>query len=60
MYYGVISVFTLITLEEFFQLLSPHRTFDLIDLSCNYLGIGLAFIAAGVLEKQLNRNRDSA
>ena len=42
-YYGVLSVFVFITIEEFLQLLSPNRNFDLIDLAANYLGIVLAF-----------------
>ena len=31
-----------ITLEEVSQIWIPHRTFDLIDLAANYLGIGMA------------------
>jgi polysaccharide biosynthesis protein VpsQ len=31
-----------ITLEEFSQIWLPLRTFDLVDLSANYLGIALA------------------
>jgi hypothetical protein len=44
LYYGIVAVFIFITIEEFLQLLAPYRSFDLIDLSCNYLGILLAHL----------------
>lgn len=43
-YTGAVIVAILITIEEFIQLLSPYRTFDLLDLTCNYLGIVLASV----------------
>lgn len=43
-YYGIFSVFIFITIEEFLQILSPHRSYDLIDLACNYTGVILASI----------------
>jgi len=55
-YYGVISVAIFITIEEFLQLLSPYRTFDLLDLCCNYLGVMLAFISIK-FNKKLNSKR---
>ena len=36
---GSLIVFTLISLEEFSQLFNSKRTFDLVDLFFNYLGI---------------------
>ncbi len=40
--YGIVVVFVFITIEEFVQQVSPHRSFDLMDLLCNYIGLGLA------------------
>jgi polysaccharide biosynthesis protein VpsQ len=39
---GCAIVAVAITIEEFSQIWMPLRTFDLIDLSANYLGIALA------------------
>jgi VanZ family protein len=57
---GSLLVFSFITLEEFSQLFLIRRTFDLIDLSANYLGIllfgQLAFWICQefkILEKQI-------
>lgn len=36
---GSLIVCCFITLEEFSQIYIPSRTFDLLDLSCSYLGI---------------------
>jgi VanZ family protein len=36
---GSALVASFITLEELSQALIPHRTFDLLDLSANYLGV---------------------
>lgn len=55
MFYGIFATFTFITIEEFLQVLSPYRSFDLIDLMCNYLGIALAQILVMVLHKKLNQ-----
>lgn len=49
-YHGMVVAFVLITAEEFLQLMSPYRNFDLFDLACNYLGIALAGIAVNVYE----------
>lgn len=37
--WGTVSLLALATVEEFSQLWFANRTFDLLDLSCNYLGI---------------------
>ena len=42
----IFAVFVFITIEEFLQILSPNRTFDLLDLACNYVGITLAYLIA--------------
>lgn len=39
---GSVFIFILITLEEFSQIWISTRTFDLIDLSANYVGILIA------------------
>jgi polysaccharide biosynthesis protein VpsQ len=39
---GCSIVAVVMTLEEISQIWIPWRTFDLVDLSANYLGIGLA------------------
>jgi len=49
--YGILGVFAFITVEEFLQILSPNRSFDLIDLTANYLGIALAFAIIHGVEK---------
>ena len=49
--YGIFGVFVFITAEEFLQLLSPNRSFDLIDLTANYLGIALAFAIIHAIER---------
>lgn len=36
---GSVILFTIITIEEFSQMFFPNRTFDLVDLFFNYLGI---------------------
>ncbi len=36
---GSLIVFSIITIEEFSQLNLDNRSFDLLDLACNYLGI---------------------
>ena len=54
-YYGVCAVFLFITAEEFIQIFSPHRTFDLLDLSCNYLGILVAWAGLSLYEKRKTR-----
>lgn len=37
-----VAIFVIITLEEFSQMFIDNRTFDLLDLSANYLGIAVA------------------
>jgi polysaccharide biosynthesis protein VpsQ len=39
---GCSIVAVVITIEEFSQIWIPGRSFDLVDLSANYFGIGLA------------------
>lgn len=39
---GSCIVFGLTTIEEFSQIWITNRTFDLVDLACNYLGILIA------------------
>lgn len=51
-HYGIISVFIFITIEEFCQILSPCRSFDLADLSCNYLGIFMAWTGISMVERR--------
>jgi len=51
-YYGTLTVFVFITAEEFLQRLSPYRTFDLLDLSCNYIGLVLASIILRLYTKR--------
>ncbi len=36
---GTVLAFSITTLEEFSQIFLPRRTFDLMDLTANYLGI---------------------
>lgn len=42
---GSVLVFIFITIEEFTQIAIANRTFDLLDLMCNYIGIALATFA---------------
>lgn len=37
--WGTTIMLVVATVEEFSQIFVPKRTFDLLDLSCNYLGI---------------------
>ena len=39
---GSFAVFCFMTVEEFTQIWIDRRTFDLVDLACNYIGIGIA------------------
>jgi polysaccharide biosynthesis protein VpsQ len=39
---GSFAVFCFMTVEEFSQIWMDTRTFDLVDLTFNYLGIGIA------------------
>ena len=55
-YYGVLFIAFFITIEEFLQLLSPYRTFDLLDLSCNYLGISLAILGIKFYNKYFTKS----
>lgn len=45
---GSTLVFALMTVEEFSQMFVSTRTFDLMDLACNYVGI---FIIGGLSSK---------
>lgn len=56
-YWGVLAVIIFITVEEFVQILSPYRTFDWIDLSCNYIGIGIAHLVILQCERFKNNQR---
>lgn len=49
LYYGALFVLVGITVEEFLQLFSPYRNFDLADLAANYAGIALALVLIEVL-----------
>ena len=53
---GSLIVLIPITLEEISQLVLIHRTFDLVDLSADYLGI----FAAGLLATSMLQKRDAA
>jgi len=48
---GSLIVFVAITAEEISQMFISNRTFDLVDLSCSYLGI----IAGDVMVRVLKR-----
>ena len=37
--WGTLGLLALATVEELTQILLPNRSFDLLDLGCNYLGI---------------------
>lgn len=50
---GSIIIFCLITIEEFSQIFIPSRSFDLLDLLCNYLGI----ILGDIMLRIIYRNR---
>jgi len=52
--YGICIVLCIALIEEFFQLLSPVRTFSLVDLLLGVLGIGVAAILDNVLAKRLS------
>jgi polysaccharide biosynthesis protein VpsQ len=39
---GCLIIAVTMTIEEFSQIWIPNRTFDLIDLAANYLGISIA------------------
>ena|SRR5256885_3919787 len=49
---GSLIVALVVTLEEFSQLFIRYRTFDLIDLTCDYLGIFLFAQLAYFLTKR--------
>ena len=49
---GTMIMLVVATIEETFQLLVQNRTFDVVDLSCNYLGI----IMLGSLARFLGRD----
>ncbi len=44
--WGSSIIFIIITIEEFTQISNPNRTFDVLDLSANYLGIFCFSMAA--------------
>lgn len=50
---GTAWISVLITLEEFSQMYIPSRTFDLLDLSANYLGILIATIIIIIYNKPI-------
>jgi polysaccharide biosynthesis protein VpsQ len=39
---GCLIIAVAMTIEEFSQIWIPNRTFDLMDLAANYLGISIA------------------
>ncbi|MEM0994679.1 MAG: VanZ family protein [Bacteroidota bacterium] len=45
---GSTIVFAFVTLEEFSQIYIPRRTFDLVDLACNYASI---FLIGGLAKR---------
>jgi len=51
---GTLIVLVAITVEEISQIFIANRTFDLIDLSCSYLGIIAGDVAAMVLKRKQN------
>jgi hypothetical protein len=52
-YYGVLAVTVFVVGEELSQAFIPTRTFDLIDLAADALGISLATTIAFVINKYL-------
>ncbi|MCI5162450.1 MAG: hypothetical protein D3917_10635 [Candidatus Electrothrix sp. AX5] len=51
---GTLTVLVAITAEEISQIFIANRTFDLIDLSCSYLGI----IGGDIFVRLLKKKRD--
>ena len=49
---GTLIVLVAITAEEISQMFIANRTFDLIDLSCSYLGIIAGDVAVRVLKRK--------
>ena len=49
---GTLVISTLVLLEEFSQIFIPTRSFDLVDLAADALGISLATLAALRLHKR--------
>lgn len=49
---GTLILLVAITAEEISQMFLAHRTFDLIDLSCSYLGILAGDVVVRVLKKK--------
>lgn len=50
-YYGVALVFAFVLIEELSQLFIPSRTFDLVDMTANIVGIGVAALLCYWLHK---------
>lgn len=50
-YYGVALVFAFVLIEELSQLFIPSRTFDLVDMTANIVGIGAAALLCYWLHK---------
>ena len=60
-YYGVGIVLSFVILEELSQVFIPSRTFDLVDMLANIVGIALASIACFAIHRFLpNSTRKQA
>ena len=51
-YYGFTFVSAFVIIEEFSQIFIASRTFDLLDLSADFIGIITATILAYIIQKQ--------
>ncbi len=56
MYYGTLFVSLFVTIEEGTQYFIPSRTFDLIDLSADAVGIGVATGVTFLLVRKKSRD----
>ncbi|ALO34530.1 trypsin [Colwellia sp. MT41] len=59
LFLGSILVFIFVVIEEFSQYFIPHRTFDLIDLSADFIGIAFFSVVTSYLNKMTLKSKNS-
>ena len=56
---GTILVFSFVVIEEFSQYFIPNRSFDLIDLSADFIGIAFFTVVTSYLNKMTLKSKKS-
>ncbi|KGJ96014.1 VanZ family protein [Colwellia psychrerythraea] len=59
LFLGTILVFSFVVIEEFSQYFIPNRSFDLIDLSADFIGIAFFTFVTSYLNKIKLRSKSS-